>query len=103
LRGGLLVKPTPLAAAQIQKEARCWRTHRTKAPKLLPDELRRAFDLISDHPEVGAVAADTELFGVRRVLLAETQHYLYYRVDEGKGRIEVLAFWSTSRGADPDL
>lgn len=59
------------------------------------------FELIAAHPEVGAVAADSELAGVRRVHLAATHHYLYYRVDEIKLRIEVLALWSTSRGEGP--
>ena len=84
MSGGFLVKPTTFAAGQIRRESRWWRTHRTKAPTLFRDELRRVFDLIAAHPEVGALAEDTELSEVRRVLLAATHHYLYYRVHEEK-------------------
>jgi len=103
LTGGLPVKPTPLAARQIRKESQWWRAHRTKAPNLFREELRRAFGLIALHPEIGAAAEDVDLPGVRRVLLGGTQHYLYYRVDDVKQRIEVLALWSTSRGEGPPL
>lgn len=58
---------------------------------------------MSEHPEIGAVAEDTEIAGVRRVLLAATRYYLYYLVNEADGTIDVLAVWSTSRGTGPDL
>jgi plasmid stabilization system protein ParE len=97
------VNPTPLAARQIRNESHWWRRNRTKAPNLFRDELRRAFDLIAEYPEAGAVAEDVELAGVRRVVLVDTQHYVYYRVDLTQRRIEVLAVWSTKFGAPPPL
>jgi plasmid stabilization system protein ParE len=97
------VSPTPFAARQIRDEAKWWRRNRTKAPKLFRDELRRAFKLIAEYPEIGARAEDIELSGVRRVLMFGTQHYLYYRVDEASARIEVLSVWNTSRGEPPPL
>ncbi len=99
----LRVKPTPLAAQQIRNESRWWRRNRTKAPKLFQAELRRAFDLIAEYPEAGAQVDDTDLADVRRVLLAGTQHYVYYRLNTAAKRIEVLAVWSTSRGDMPRL
>jgi plasmid stabilization system protein ParE len=97
----LRVNPTPLAAEQIRKEWHWWRLNRTKAPALFREELRRAFRLIVAYPEIGALAEDVDLPGVRRLLLVGTQHYLYYRVNEIAQRIEVLAVWSTSRGEPP--
>ena len=99
----LRIKPTPLAAEQIRAEARWWRANRTKAPALFREELRRAFQLISDYPEAGPVATDADTNDIRRVLLAGTQHYLYYRVNEVENRIEVLGLWSTRRGEPPPL
>lgn len=97
----LRVVPTVLAARQIRDEARWWKANRTKAPRLFRDELRRAFRLIASYPEAGAVADDVDLHGIRRVLLAMTQHYVYYRVNITARRIEVIAVWSTSRGDVP--
>lgn len=74
-----------------------------QTPTLFRDELRRAFNLISEYPEAGALTEDSEVAGVRRVLLAGTRHYLYYRLNEVAARIEVLAVWSTSRGEAPRL
>lgn len=98
------VVPTSLAARQIRAESRWWRRNRIAAPGLFRDELRRAFLLIAEHPEAGIVAADdAELVDVRRVLLAGTQHYVYYRVNAAARRVEVLAVWSTRRGRSPQL
>ena len=97
------VKTTPLAARQIRNESHWWRRNRSKAPNLFRQELRRAFALIAEYPEAGAVAEDIELAGVRRVLLVDTQHYVYYRVHRSSERIEVLAVWSTSRGDAPPI
>ena len=99
----LRVRPTPLAARQIRNESRWWRANRLLAPSLFRDEMKRAFALVAEHPEIGAIAEDTEIAGVRRVLLAATHHYLYYIVNEEAGTIDVLAVWSTSRGGGPGL
>lgn len=97
------IKPTVGAARQIRNESHWWRRNRTKAPNLFRDEVRRAFALIAEYPEAGAVAEDVELTGVRRVVLVDTQHYVYYRVNEAAKRIEVLAVWSTRFGDPPPL
>ena len=97
------ILPTPLAAQQIRDEARWWRRNRPKAPKLFRQELRRAFKLIVEYPEIGALAEDIEVPDVRRILLVGTHHYLYYRPNKSSQRIEVLAIWSTSRGEPPPI
>lgn len=97
------VKPTPVAAQHIRNESQWWRRNRTKAPNLFREELRRAFALIAEYPEAGAAAEDVELAGVRRVVLVDTQHFVYYRVDRPAKRIEVLAVWSTTFGEPPTL
>jgi len=97
------VRPTVTAARQIRNESHWWRRNRTKAPNLFREELRRAFALIADYPDAGAVAEDVELAGVRRVVLVDTQHYVYYRVNRTAKRIEVLAVWSTKFGEPPPI
>jgi hypothetical protein len=59
--------------------------------------------LIAEYPEAGAVTDDVDLIGLRRVLLAGTQHYVYYRVNTSAKRVEILAVWNTSRGALPPI
>lgn len=49
------------------------------------------------------MAEDVDLLDVRRILMAGTQHYLYYRPNYEANRIEVLGVWSTSRGEAPRL
>lgn len=97
------VKPTSFAAQQIRYESRWWRQNRTKAPNLFRDELRKAFALIAEYPEAGAIAEDVDLTGVRRVVLVDTQHYVYYQINAAARRIEVLAVWSTKFGEPPPL
>jgi plasmid stabilization system protein ParE len=92
-----------LLLTKIRDEARWWRRNRANAPKLFRQELRRAFKLIVEYPEIGALAEDVELPGVRRILLVSTHHYLYYRPNKSSQRIEVLAIWSTSRGEPPPI
>jgi plasmid stabilization system protein ParE len=99
----LRVRPTPLAARQIRNEAQWWRRNRPKAPGLFRTELRRAFTLIAEYPEAGAITHDLELPNIRRVVLVATQHYLYYHVNEQLQQIEVLAVWSTHRGEPPPV
>jgi plasmid stabilization system protein ParE len=99
----LRITPTPLAADQIRRESRWWRRNRTKAPRLFREELNRAFELIAEYPEAGPLAEDVSLEGVRRVLMAGTGHYVYYRPNRASKRIEVLAVWSARRGEPPRL
>ena len=67
------------------------------------DELRRAFRLILNQPQIGPPALDVDVSDVRRIHLSRIGHYLYYRVLEAEGIIEVLSVWSDSRGAGPPI
>jgi len=97
------VRPTAFAAQQIRSEAQWWRRNRPRVPRLFRYELRRAFALLAEYPEAGALADDFELDGVRRIVLVGTQHYVYYRVNEVAKQIEVLAVWSTKFGEPPSI
>ncbi len=99
----LPVVVTASAATAIGEAAEWWSRNRTAAPTALTDEIERAFALIAAHPAVGARALNTTLTDVRRVHLARVRYYLYYRVSPTGDRIEVLAFWHTSRGSTPEL
>ncbi|HKR65074.1 MAG TPA: type II toxin-antitoxin system RelE/ParE family toxin [Thermoanaerobaculia bacterium] len=97
------ITPTRAAATQIRNESAWWRRNRTKAPHLFRDELRSAFALIAEYPDAGAPAEDVDLAGVRRIILAGTQHFVYYRVNPAAQLVEILAMWSTRRGEPPPM
>ena len=97
----LPVKVTRRASAQIQEAATWWLLNRPAAPGALKEELDRAFNLISQQPDMGAVATNVNLHGTRRILLSRVRYYLYYRARST--RIEVVALWHSSRGTSRDL
>lgn len=97
----LPVKITRRASGQIREAASWWLLNRPAAPGALREELSRAFDFISHHPDIGARATNVRLEDVRRIHLSRIHYFLYYRVRST--RIEVLSFWHSSRGQGPDL
>lgn len=100
----LPVKFTPRADRQVEEAARWWRENRSKAPDALAEDLARVLELIATQPEVGAIARNVRLAGVRRVYLNRIGYYLYYRVHgRPPSLLQVVAFWHASRGAAPRL
>ena len=92
-----------LARRQVRELSKWWRKNRTAAPTAVRDELARVFRLILAQPQIGPPALDVEVRGVRRIHLSRIAHYLYYRVLESDGIIEVLVVWSDSRGEAPPI
>ena len=99
----LSIDVSDLAKAQIRVAEEWWRANRPAAPNAIREELERASRLIAVQPGVGARARNLSLVGVRRLLLARIRYHLYYRVATDPDRIEVLAFWHSSRGSAPVL
>jgi plasmid stabilization system protein ParE len=97
----LSLRVTHRAASEMLDAAEWWAANRPAAPGAVHQELARAFQLISAQPGVGARARNTHLRGVRRVHLSRVRYHLYYRVIAGD--IEILAFWHSSRRAEPPL
>jgi plasmid stabilization system protein ParE len=88
------------ASLEIETIDHWWRTNRASAPDLFLDELERVLQAVALLPGLGAPARNARLQGVHRVLLAKTQHYVYYR--EADDAI-LFAIWHTSRGRDPGV
>lgn len=78
-----------------------WRTNRSSSPDGFLSELEAVLQALALLPNLGPPARSTRIEGARRVLLAKTQHYVYYR--EVGDTIQVLAVWHTSRGTSPGL
>ena len=103
MSGPLQIEVSDLAKGQIRAAEQWWRLNRPKAPNAIREDLDRASSLISVQPEVGARATNVSLAGVRRLHLARVRYYVYYRVVTDPERVQLLAFWQTSRGSGPPL
>jgi plasmid stabilization system protein ParE len=99
----LPVDVSDLAREQIIAADRWWRANRPNAPNAIQEELERAALLISSQPGIGARAKNVRLPDVRRVHLARVHYHLYYRTIPRAARIQILAFWHTSRESNPEL
>ncbi len=97
------VKVVRRAVVQIDEAAAWWVKIRRDAPEAIREELQIALDLIARHPNIGAKALNFKLREVRRIHLSRIRYYLYYRVRVEAKTVEVLAFWHTSRAAQPNL
>ena len=79
-----------------------WTANRPAAPGLVHRELEAAVAAVADLPTLGASStAESELPGVRRVLMTRTRYHVYYRVTADV--LEVLAIWHAVRGEGPTL
>jgi plasmid stabilization system protein ParE len=78
-----------------------WQQNRQSAPDAVAVELEQAFALLAINPNLGALARNAKLSGVRRIHLAKIHHHLYYRVREHT--VDILALWHTSRGSAPPV
>ena len=85
------------ASRQFQTAAAWWREHRESAPYLLENEVLQTVRLLQASPFAGPPGKDPRVKDARRVLLQGTRYFLYYRVRETTGVIEVLRLWHTSR------
>ena len=91
----------PIAQGHIRAAADWWDKNRTAAPDLFMDEIKRAFRLITEQPEIAPIARDTQAADVRRFHLSRIRYNVYYRHRDDM--VEVLAVWHSSRGTGPDL
>lgn len=99
----LSLQTTRRAAREIRAASKWWDENRPAAPDAFRDAIDKAFELICTQPNIGAVATNVKLPGVRRILLSKIQYYLYYRVKSQPQVVEVVAIWHTSRYPDLDL
>lgn len=89
----------PLAAKQIEAAAIWWREHRPAAPGAIRLDLKAAIDVLVENPGIGTRVDNSRDPELRRLYLARTQYFLYYRL---RGHsLEIIAFWHSSRERGP--
>jgi plasmid stabilization system protein ParE len=103
LSPGLPLQVTRRAAREIREASRWWDKNRRAAPEAFRDAIEKAFALIRTQPDIGGIATNVKLPGVRRVHLSRVRYFLYYRVTDSPEAVEVVALWHTSRDTDLKL
>jgi plasmid stabilization system protein ParE len=103
LSSRLPLQVTRRAAREIRVASAWWDENRPAARDAFREAIDNAFDLICTQPNLGAVATNVKLPGVRRILLSKVRYYLYYRVKSKPLAVEVVAIWHTSRYPDLNL
>jgi plasmid stabilization system protein ParE len=99
----LRVRFTPQAEAKAARAIRWWERNRPSSPTLLADELDGCLALLTTAPDLGRPYRHRRVAGLRRVLLVETRHHVYYVHDDQADQVVVLAIWSAVRGRVPPI
>lgn len=92
-----------LARRQADEIEDWWVANRPSAPTLFTDELEEAFLRICDMPGAGVRWPTARRPTLRRILMPRTQNHVYFRVDEARQVVHVLAVWGAPRGQPPKL
>jgi hypothetical protein len=96
------VKITKRAEKRIEIVDRFWRKNRLEAPDLLKEELAAAEACLLEDPHAGTPCM---MRGKRylRLLIPNTEQWLYYKVRPQRNLIVVQTIWGARRGRDPKL
>jgi plasmid stabilization system protein ParE len=83
-----------------------WAENRPAAPTLFAREFRDTLELIRTTPGVGIGWPTKRRPTLRRILMERTGNHIYFRyfrVDEKKQVVHILAVWGAPRGTTPKL
>ena len=91
----------PIAQRQIESAAAWWSENRPAAPGAIRSDLKAALDALVEQPGIGTLVENSRDPETRRLFLARTQYFVYYRP---RGRhLEIVAFWHSSRERGPKI
>ncbi|MBK7662933.1 MAG: type II toxin-antitoxin system RelE/ParE family toxin [Sterolibacteriaceae bacterium] len=97
----LIVRIKPRAEKQIEAAAAWWSENSPAAPGAIRSDLKAALDALVEQPGIGALVENSRDPEARRICLARTRYFLYYRP---RGRfLDVVAFWHSSREHGPKV
>jgi plasmid stabilization system protein ParE len=92
-----VVRVKSRAAREIEAAAQC----RPAAPGAIRSDLKAAFELLSEQPGIGARVENSRHPDTRRLHLARTRYFVYYRTNGPF--LDIVAFWHSSRGQEPKI
>jgi plasmid stabilization system protein ParE len=97
----LIVRVKPRAERQIIAAALWWRENRPAAPGAIRSDLQAALEALVEQPGIGTLVENARDPEVRRLYLARTRYFVYYRP---RGvYLEVIAYWHSSREHGPSV
>lgn len=97
------VRITARARVQVRGRKAWWAENRPAAPTLFEEELYRTLRLISELPEAAVRWPTARNPRLRRVLMTETHHHVYFYVDQPENTVVILTVWGAQRGRGPSL
>lgn len=97
----LIVRIKPRARREITAAAEWWSVNRTAAPGAVASDLRAALDVLVTHPGIGTRVSSVRDPETRRLYLARTQYFVYYRPTGND--LDLLCFWHSSRARGPSV
>ena len=97
------VRITARARVQVRGRRAWWAENRPAAPTLFEEELYRTLRLISELPEAGVRWPTARNPRLRRVLMSESHHHVYFYVDPPGDSVVILTVWGAQRGRGPSL
>ena len=97
----LIVRVTPRAERQILAAALWWSENRPAAPGAIRSDLKAALEALIEQPGIGTLVENARDPETRRLYLARTRYFVYYR-PRGK-YLEVVAYWHSSREHGPSV
>jgi plasmid stabilization system protein ParE len=97
------VRITRRAEAHFKRRRAWWTENRFAAPALFDDEFDGVLRLIFEMPAAGVMWPTARNPRMRRVLMSETHHHIYFYVDEAKRTVVIVAVWGAPRGSGPKL
>jgi plasmid stabilization system protein ParE len=97
----LILRVKPRAERQIEAAAAWWSENRPAAPGAIRSDLQSALGILVEQPGIGTLVENARDPETRRLYLARTRYFVYYRP---RGRyLEVVAFWHASREHGPSV
>lgn len=91
------------AQRQADRIEEWWVENRSAVPGLFTDELEELFEHIRSTTAAGVRWPTSKRPDLRRILMPRTLNHIYFRVDEAKGVVHVLAVWGAPRERGPRL
>jgi plasmid stabilization system protein ParE len=87
----LTVAVTVRAERQIDAADR-WRKENRETSDVIHDEIAQVMALVLESPKMYALAENARDPGVRRIYIERIDYHLYYRLDERRRQIRIVAF-----------